>query len=587
MPYKVKEEFVLDLNVAHPPLFSEASDNPLLVITIEAIHAGTTKNYNTYTADELQKAVSTWTEPYRRPVLAHHMLRAGEPIGRIQNAYFTKSKKADVKCIELIAHIVDPEAAKKILDERYLTVSVGASAEHAICSICGQDLVNGWCDHRPGQEYDGQVAHVILREITFLEVSFVNAPADELAGVVDIASEGTYLVSNDGVIDLGAEAGTNLLDSLPGDEMLAFFESLGIDSDLWEEAPKGKDGEPINRMKTGTKRQAYYGHNLLHGWWHQPSKTNWTKEQIVAEHTRVVRIILDKGWKHPGGMHDSLDDTLPEDLKKRTRAQSEETEATKKQLQNAHDIMHRAWKKNKGDKDIVAAHIKIVKQMLEAGMKHSMMDDLDDTLPEDMKKMMKKMMGSSLEGGGTEMEEEIRQLKEQVAKMEVDLENSNKEIASLNERLQALQQENEALKSEKAKLETRISDMESDLLVARTEVQVLREEHDDLVASNTELAGELQRYLAEQVVDLKIALGRPGISDRAQAVAEHIERTQQSLRDSLAELLEEKRLKESAPPALNNPGLEFPEGQPAAKLSREEAILKLFGGSRRKKEDKK
>ena len=64
-------------------------------------------------------------------------------------------------------------------------VSVGCAIKHAICSVCGTDKAVGWCEHRPGKEYDGETCVVDLDEATdAYELSFVAVPAQPGAGVV-------------------------------------------------------------------------------------------------------------------------------------------------------------------------------------------------------------------------------------------------------------------------------------------------------------------------------------------------------------------------------------------------------------------
>lgn len=64
-------------------------------------------------------------------------------------------------------------------------VSVGCAIKHAICSVCGTDKAVGWCEHRPGRDYDGETCVVDLDEATdAYELSFVAVPAQPGAGVV-------------------------------------------------------------------------------------------------------------------------------------------------------------------------------------------------------------------------------------------------------------------------------------------------------------------------------------------------------------------------------------------------------------------
>jgi len=167
------------------------NDNKKFIATIEGIHVTTTGNNTEYTESELKGSpsnltgVHSWTKPYNNPVLTHHNQRSGEPIGRVIEAKYSNSTISGKPGIVLKANITDEEAIEKIQDGRYKTVSVGGNVAHAECSICGTDWVTeGWCEHTPGQVYEGEEMSLIMRDITFVEVSFVNVPADEYANVI-------------------------------------------------------------------------------------------------------------------------------------------------------------------------------------------------------------------------------------------------------------------------------------------------------------------------------------------------------------------------------------------------------------------
>jgi DNA repair exonuclease SbcCD ATPase subunit len=181
-------------------LAESSDDEEEITAWIDAIHAMTTNNYTTYTATELRgdkeshTGVHSWTYPYNKPILTHHNSRSGEPIGRVVDAHFKqKSKISGKPCNRLKVKITDKDAIEKLKDGRYQTVSIGGRAEKAHCSICGQDLLNeGRCEHSPGKEYDGETAHVILGNVTFVEVSFVNVPADSYARIVSMEGDDNY-----------------------------------------------------------------------------------------------------------------------------------------------------------------------------------------------------------------------------------------------------------------------------------------------------------------------------------------------------------------------------------------------------------
>jgi len=75
---------------------------------------------------------------------------------------------------------------------------------------------------------------------------------------------------------------------------------------------RGKDDEIINHMETSTKGKTLFAHRLLHMWFKNPSKTNWTKDQIKADHIKVVKAMFDFNMNH--NIVDGLDKTLPQYL---------------------------------------------------------------------------------------------------------------------------------------------------------------------------------------------------------------------------------------------------------------------------------
>ena len=157
-----------------------------LVVKMEAIHVGRTKNFTYYTEEGLRAGLSSWTQPYNKPVLTHHNEYNGEPIGRILEAKYEETTLSGKPGLVFTVEITDEKAQEKVLDGRYSTVSIGASTNKVTCNICGTDRTEAWCDHYPGEAYgegdDKQTAHMIVGETYGREVSYVNTPADENAG---------------------------------------------------------------------------------------------------------------------------------------------------------------------------------------------------------------------------------------------------------------------------------------------------------------------------------------------------------------------------------------------------------------------
>lgn len=236
------------------PIQNEAPAAQGLVVKIAATHAGlVTRNNGFYLPDRMRKGVDSWVEPYKKPMQVHHEDHS-DPIGRVisaryvstlntvedrfknyllkdhvgtehgkASAQFWKDFVADgsieskarmirimdnvlsdpmypgVGYIELTVDITDPEAQQKVLDGRYLTVSVGATSDSATCSVCDTDWVkDGRCEHSPGKIYDGKRCLLIAGNLDYDECSYVNTPADRHARNLEIGSHGLrdYVSSN-------------------------------------------------------------------------------------------------------------------------------------------------------------------------------------------------------------------------------------------------------------------------------------------------------------------------------------------------------------------------------------------------------
>ena len=182
-------------------------------VKISATHSGlVNKNYWFYSPSGMADGAKTFIKPYPKPVTLNHD-PASDPIGRVIDAKYisynmnnyldiTDSKDKNylknvntfvnsktykqvgykgLGEIELIAEITDAEAIKKLLDKRYLTVSVGGGSDAAYCSICGANKMAKDCGHYRGETYDNQSCFLISGKLTYRHVSYVSEPADENA----------------------------------------------------------------------------------------------------------------------------------------------------------------------------------------------------------------------------------------------------------------------------------------------------------------------------------------------------------------------------------------------------------------------
>lgn len=196
---RLKSKFIKDSK-------KEIKDGYSLVCDVDATHSGTLINNRIYPPKAMRRGIKSWTNPYKKPVLVNHD-EYEDPIGRVISAKYVKTPMAkdsdDYSPIleesegygyqRLTLKVTDAEAIQKVLDGRYETVSVRMSTNHAVCSICNRDWSgeDGPCEHMPGGTYEDKLAYITTGDLTYKEVSFVNIPADEYAGVGEaVVSEG-------------------------------------------------------------------------------------------------------------------------------------------------------------------------------------------------------------------------------------------------------------------------------------------------------------------------------------------------------------------------------------------------------------
>lgn len=164
------------------------SGMPALEVVIDATHGGyVNRNYALYTAEGQSHGFKSFFNPFPKPVLVEHDdFRA--PIGRVVEADFISIPAGDkpgepTSKIRMKALVTDLDAIQKILDGRFMTVSIaGRPKASPTCSICSEKVESMFgCenDHMRGQTYDSKVCHYIFGEMEYSEVSFVNKPADQ------------------------------------------------------------------------------------------------------------------------------------------------------------------------------------------------------------------------------------------------------------------------------------------------------------------------------------------------------------------------------------------------------------------------
>jgi hypothetical protein len=246
-------------------------------VKIEATHsAKVNKNFWFYSPTGMRDGTETFIKPYPKPVTVNHD-PAAAPIGRVTDATYIKydiasdihdaspvttGKYVDkvnkwisnsiykdttykgLGHVQLIAEITDQDAISKILDKRYLTVSIGGGSDHAYCSICGTDKKASYCDHYRGEVYDGQTCFYISGTMNFDHISYVASPADDnaLSEVMDSATMATLEI-----LDYEIDKGSNNM-KLNIQQLKAklatyalfsdYMKSIGLDQYISDESEK-------------------------------------------------------------------------------------------------------------------------------------------------------------------------------------------------------------------------------------------------------------------------------------------------------------------------------------------------------------
>jgi len=202
-----------------------------LIVRTRVTHAGRlTGHRHLYLPENVRYGLDSFTKPFGIPVLAHHDVH-NDPIGRVikasyiptQPAFMSDSEfefldtlsdinKTSLKrlnkilgphlenpqfeglgYVEALFNIIDKDAIEKIVDGRYHTVSVQYEPAWVKCSVCGADVMQGICEHMPpGTNVDGKRSFIIFGPMRYVEVSYVNVPADNLAFNVDITKDSLF-----------------------------------------------------------------------------------------------------------------------------------------------------------------------------------------------------------------------------------------------------------------------------------------------------------------------------------------------------------------------------------------------------------
>lgn len=160
----------------------DAVDPNSLMVEIEAIHAYpyATRNYTRYMPNCLKNSVSSWLQPYKKPLIKHHNDANGEIIGRVMDATYKESGTlTGTPALVLTVNIPNEDTKKDVKSGLLCSTSIGAIARDVRCSICGTHLISGnECEHERGAVYDGETCYWDIYDMEAKEISYVVVPSD-------------------------------------------------------------------------------------------------------------------------------------------------------------------------------------------------------------------------------------------------------------------------------------------------------------------------------------------------------------------------------------------------------------------------
>jgi hypothetical protein len=192
-----------------------------LLVTIDASHYGFRNNNGVfYRHDTMRDDVNTFIFPTPKPIIEKHRPESSEVFGNVISAtykltdyYNTLSQTLELEgltseeyialCrdellpfqrrmngkynglayVQVIGKLNHKQGIKKVMDQEFLRVSIGATPKRLICSECLQDQMDGLCEHyynRKGNNF------LVAEQLEYDELSFIDRPADPFGKIIRI-----------------------------------------------------------------------------------------------------------------------------------------------------------------------------------------------------------------------------------------------------------------------------------------------------------------------------------------------------------------------------------------------------------------
>lgn len=488
--------------------FAESADyreNNKIITEIAAIHAGLTSNYNMYTAEALEASLNSWVAPYPRPIIMNHD-EYSEPVGRVMGSTMAQEEDG-TRYVLLQAAIIDPTAIEKVSDGRYLTGSVGGSAQSAKCSICGTDwakenMDNGMpCRHKRGSVYEGKLAYFELGELSFREYSFVNIPADQNSGIRS---------------QVKANAAHNHQDEDSKWTHTVKMYAMDMNRPFISEMTASTSG--TNILESFSKKRATAQYMNLKGSFLSVSALDYAeKDGEIGEITEAVN---------------TINNELGQDSDEVILSQLEESRKEK--------AMPGTEVTTTEEDDILAVSEQLSADLADTGIADAEESNVDEGAEElsessDEKADTEDSAADDAEDSEEEKEEEEEQLADS---SEADEQAESADAASETEA--EGQEDDSEVESpsgdEEDEEEAKKADAPEESATEDTVLAELNSTISTLQAENAKLRSALHRMLVERVVDAKIAKGVEESAQRATLVEEHSKRTASSLADALRDL---------------------------------------------------
>jgi hypothetical protein len=212
---------------AKPELSESVQNTPIaqdsLMVEIEGIHEGPTRNYTWYMTEGLQSSIPTWTKPYLRPLIMHHNEKDGKIIGRIRDVIYQDTKTlSGTGALVFTANVPDKEGKEGIENGTLKTVSIGAIVHDCRCSICGANIAEMSQEELENHEHVRGGIYIIdgvqktcywqIYRMEAKELSYVIVPSDIYAQTTKIYKPSKTAMSvaanfnNEGVLNLSEAA---------------------------------------------------------------------------------------------------------------------------------------------------------------------------------------------------------------------------------------------------------------------------------------------------------------------------------------------------------------------------------------------